>query len=119
MSKFNIFDVLKNITSVKDEMNLIGDEFNPFMINRFLSMSPSHISIASFMNRNFHIPSVMQEVFLFHLIPKKYKFFKYVKNEKIDSTAVETISNTYNLSFKKATEVLAFLNRLNNTRNGM
>lgn len=115
----NIFDVIKNITSVKREEDLGTDLFNPYMTNRFLSMSEDYIVFSVCMNRYAHMNREMQELFLFHAIPKKYNFFKYHKKEKSKAVSVTKIIEELNVSDKKALEISEFMNNLNDKKNGM
>jgi len=114
----NIFDILKNITSIKDEKDLGTEIFNPYMVLRYMSMDHNYIKYASILNRYYNIPKDQQELFLFYVIPKKYVFLKYVKKDKTKNIPLENIQNELNISVKKATEINIFLNKLSSVRNG-
>jgi hypothetical protein len=116
----NIFDVIKNLTSVKNEEDLGTEIYSPYIINRFFSMAEQYIIYAKILNRYADIPKEYQEYFLFTAVPKKYVFLKYIKKDSINRTeTIKEISEKLNLSDKKSIEVLEFLNKLNNIKNGM
>ena len=118
MSINNIFDILKNITSIKNEKDLGTEIFNPYMVSRYMSMDYNYIKYASILNRYYNIPKDQQELFLFYVIPKKYVFLKYIKKDKAKNIPIENIQNELNISTKKAQEINIFLNRLSSIRNG-
>jgi hypothetical protein len=116
----NFFDLIKNITYIKDKNDLGTKLYNCYMINRFLSMDELYIPYSVFLNRNFNIPVEYQEKLLFYVLPKKYKFFKYIKNNvKFKESSVTKIKDELNLSDKKSNEILEFMNKLNNVENGL
>jgi hypothetical protein len=116
----NIFDVIKNLTYIKNEDDLNTEFFNPYMINRYLTMDENYFIYGLLMNRYSDIPKEYQERFMFLTIPKKYTFLKYVKkNSNFKEESVQEISDKYNISLKKSVEILEFLNQLNNKKNGI
>ena len=82
--RFNIFDWIKEITHKKSEWSLFTedqkDEFNVYMINRFLSQDSNYIDIVNVVQR---IPYTEKEkIYNVYksLIPKRNIFLKYVKS---------------------------------------
>ena len=82
--RFNIFDWLKEITLKKSEWSSFTeeqkDEFNVYMINRFLSQNEYYIDIVNVVQR---IPYTEKEkIYNVYksLIPKRNVFLKYVKS---------------------------------------
>jgi len=116
----NFFDVLKNITYSKNPNDLGTSEYKPYMVNRYLSMHKNYFFFAELMNNNLYLLlKEYQELLLFYIIPKKWVFFKYIKSDKRKKVnGFEEIQNKFNLSNQKTNEVIAFLNRLNNARDG-
>jgi hypothetical protein len=115
----NIFDVIKNVTSIKNESDLGTELYSPYIINRFFSMDEKYIVYAKILNRYPDIPKEYQEMFLFTAVPKKYVFLKYIKKDGANRTEViKEISDKLNLSEKKSTEILEFMNKLNSIKNG-
>lgn len=116
----NIFDVIKNLTYIKNENDLGTNLFNAYMINRYMSMEENYFIYALTMNRYFYIPLEYQEYFLYLTIPKRYVFLKYIKNKnKFNEGTQKDIQEKFNLSDKKTTELLEFMNKLNNIKNGV
>ena len=81
---FNIFDWLKEITLKKSDWNTFTDEqkeqFIPYMVNRFLSMSPEYVDIVNIVQK---IPYTEKErIYKVYksLIPKKNIYLKYIKS---------------------------------------
>ena len=82
--RFNIFDWLKEITLKKSKWSSFTeeqkDEFNVYMINRFLSQNEYYIDIVNVVQR---IPYTEKEkIYNVYksLIPKRNVFLKYVKS---------------------------------------
>ena len=82
--RFNIFDWLKEITLKKSEWSSFTeeqkDEFNVYMINRFLSQNEYYIDIVNVVQR---IPYTEKEkIYNVYksLIPTRNLFLKYVKS---------------------------------------
>ena len=117
----NLFDVLKNVTDIKDESGLGSDKYNSYMINRFLSMRLSHVQYAALLNRLWDIPKEYQEIFAFHLIPKGRVFFKYIKKNtdgRDYKDQKDQLMTEHQCSERKAEEMINFYNLLRNKKNG-
>lgn len=117
----NFFDTLKNITEEKD-INALGTKhFSPYMMNRFLSMKSDYLYFANLMNRYYDIPKEYQEILLFHLLPKKRVFLKYIKDSAKNNLKElkEKIIKEHQCSEKKAEEIIYFYNKLQDKRNGL
>ena len=108
----NIFDHLKNITTTKGPY--LGDEgWNNWMINRYLSMDPDYCEVVNYVQKN---TWQMKGEYLYNLyrdlIPKQYKFLKYIKakNKKEYKTEeVEAVAIYFEISKKEAKECIDVL----------
>ena len=105
-SDLKIFDILNDISYTKS--GTINEDtisqYNPYMVNRWLSMSIDTIMYAQEMNCNSHLPKDMQYDYYFHAIKKNKRFFKYIKHTKQD--LIDVISEYHGCSDKKAKELL-------------
>jgi hypothetical protein len=107
-----LFDHLTNITSKKGEY--LGDEgWNNYMINRFLSMDPDYVEVVNIVQKN---TWQMKGEYLYNLyrdlIPKQYKFLKYIKSStKSDYNVeeVEAVQQYFEVSKKQAKEYINLL----------
>ena len=108
----NIFDHLKNITTQKGPY--LGDEgWNNYMINRFLSMDPDYVEVVNIVQKN---TWQMKGEYLYNLyrdlIPKQYKFLKYIKSaHKSDYAAeeIEAVQLYFEVSKKEAKQYIDML----------
>jgi hypothetical protein len=105
-SDLKIFDILNDISYTKT--GTINEDaisqYNPYMVNRWLSMSIDTIMYAQEMNCNAHLPKDMQYDYYFHAIKKNKRFFKYIKHTKQD--LIDVIAEYHGCSDKKAKELL-------------
>jgi hypothetical protein len=107
-----IFDHLKNITTTKGEY--LGDEgWNNWMINRYLSMDSDYCEVVNLVQKN---TWQMKGEYLYNLyrdlIPKQYKYLKYVKSTKKKDyklEEVEAIQAYFEVSKKEAKEYINML----------
>lgn len=116
----NIFDVIKNLTSIKNKKDLNTNLYSPYIINRYLTMNNNYFIYGFILNRIAHIPKEYQELFLFYAIPKKYVFLKYIKDKKKKdlSIRIKEIQDELNCSINKALSIIEFENKLNDAENG-
>jgi hypothetical protein len=107
-----LFDHIKNITTNKGPY--LGDEgWNNWMINRFLSMDPDYCEVVNIVQKN---TWQMKGENLYNLykdlIPKQYKYLKYIKaSKKIDykPEEVEAVQVYFEVSKKEAKEYINML----------
>jgi hypothetical protein len=108
----NIFDHLKNTTTNKGPY--LGDEgWNNWMINRYLSMDPDYCEVVNIVQKN---TWQMKGEYLYNLykdlIPKQYKYLKYMKpskkkDYKVDQ--IEAVAAYYEVSKKEAKQYIDML----------
>ena len=108
----NIFDHIKNITTNKGPY--LGDEgWNNWMINRYLSMDQDYVEVVNIVQKN---TWQMKGEYLYNLykdlIPKQYKFLKYIKPTKkveYNQEEVDAVSTYFEISKKQAKEYISML----------
>lgn len=108
----DIFSHIKNITTHKGEY--LGDEgFNNWMINRFLSMDPDYCELVNLIQKNTwmmegkHLYKIYKD-----LIPKQYKFLKYIKSsnkKSYEESELEAVQFYFQVSSKRAKEYIEML----------
>ena len=109
----NLFDWLNQITYYKQPWNTFTDEdkneFNTYMIHRFVSMNSNYIDIVNLIQRYPDCSKKNVYQFYCNLLPKQKAFFKYIKSGiKNDlETIIDNIkswfqeSEDYNTEFTK------------------
>jgi len=108
-----IFDWLNEITSTKRPWNEFTDDakesFNPYMINRFISMKRDYIDIVNIAQK-YTLPKGKLYEFYCGLLPKSKSFFRYVKSTKsINQDQVNALSKYYMCSTREIIDVLPLL----------
>ena len=109
-----LFDHIKNITTTKGVY--LGDEgWNNWMINRFLSMDPSYCEVVNIVQKN---TWQMKGENLYNLykdlIPKQYKYLKYIKAfKKVDykPEEIEAVQSYFEISKKEAKEYINMIDK--------
>lgn len=107
----NPFDFLNSINTSKQ--NLIRDEgrgaseYAPYLMNKGLSQFADTIMHANEMNTRWHMDKQMQYEFLLHSVRPRKRVSKWAKKE--DAEVVQTISELFGCSIKKAEEVRCIL----------
>lgn len=100
------------INSIQTEKNyVLSDEtekdYNQFVINRGLSFGADTIIYGNEMNSRPHLTAKMQYDFLFYGIPKRKRYNKWIKADKIDN--IDIITEYYECSDVRAKEILGLL----------
>ena len=117
--QFNIFGWLKEITLNKSNWSSFTDEqkeqFIPYMVNRFLSMSPDYIDIVNIAQK---IPYTEKEKIYNtykNLIPKKNIYLKYIKSSTptYPQKLLEYVANFAECSQKEAKEYIPLIGKDN------
>ena len=113
----NIFDTIKRITLTKDDWKNIPEEeknnFNNWMCNRILSMDQDYCEVVNIVQKN---TWQMKGEYLYNLykdlIPKQYKFLKYIKPTKkieYNQDEVDAVASYFEVSKKQAKEYISML----------
>ena len=81
-----LFDYLKALTERNEFLDFDNEEvrkgYQPFMINRFISMAEVFTQVVNEINRFSDIPKETHFRFFFSVLPKRRQFFKYIKKPK-------------------------------------
>ena len=113
----NIFEWLEHLTYKKSSYNSFEEKswenFNAYMVHRFVSMYEGYIDIANIAQR-FH-PTDKRGIYNFYceILPKKKMFLRYIKS-KIKTSPKEVkqyISNYYKCSLDEANEYITLLDK--------
>lgn len=114
-----LLDHLNNITYKKISWENLEDSdkksFNPYMINRFLSMEIGYIEIVNFFQKYIYNLSnkTIYKLYL-NFFPKKRLYNKYIsktKENKYDDRIYEVIQLRYNVSKQRADEYIQLLSK--------
>ena len=104
----SIFNFIDAITYTKQDLTKHPDFqklYNPFMIDRWLSMNKSTLNAAFYADQILSIPKENHFKFLQNTIAEEKVWLSYEKrNREYDD--LEVISNYYNVSFEEAKEIL-------------
>ena len=111
--KLTIFDFMNSLTNDKQDRTqdpCFEKEYNPFMMNRWLSMHKHTFWPAYFADQVRGMSKKNHFYFLRELIDKKKVFIQYKKGKKSDKQS-KIIMEYYNVGFEEAEEIL---NQLDN-----
>ena len=104
------FDYIKAINYTKEQMivdDISEKDYNPFIVNRGLSMGIDTVLQANEMNMRHGLPKRLQFDFLLNSISKRKRFDKWQKADK--SEDLEYVKAYYNYSYPKAIAALQVL----------
>lgn len=110
--KLDLFMILKDINFDKSyQLHKHVDfqkQYNDYMINSFLSMSPETVLEANCMNIHYSLPKHVKYLFLSDVIEKKNRFLKYIKSdvEKADNDMIKYMMQIYKVNKEVATNLL-------------
>jgi len=87
--------------------------FNPYLINRFISMKSENIEIVNLIQKYPNIPKKQLYNFYCNVIPKKKTFFKYIKSSKqnYNIELIELISKWFNTSIRETIDYYSLLDK--------
>jgi hypothetical protein len=111
----NLFDWLKEINYKKSPVDSFTDkdweEFNAYMIHRFLSMNPDYIELVNEVQS--FPPTEKQQIYQVYkeYIPKNNKWNKYIKStiKQRNKDLIQYLTNYFQLSTREVKEYLQFL----------
>jgi len=101
------FEIIKAISSTKENILENEKDYNGFMVNRGLSYFPDTVIYANEMNKYHHLDSRLQFDFLINIVRKRNRFSKW--NKSIESENISAIKKFYGYSNEKARDVLPLL----------
>lgn len=114
---FTVFDWVKEITERKRDWNSISDDekqsFNPWMINKCLSMYEPYIELVAYVQRYWLLtPEQLYKIYT-QYFPQQKIYYSYIKskNKKPNEELVKAISTYYQTSFREAKQYLKILSK--------
>ena len=108
-----LFDYLKALTERNDFVDFDNEEvrkdYQPYLINRFVSMAEVFIPVVNEINR-YDLPKNTHFRYMFSLLPKRKQFFPYIKKAK-DLTQTEKLilANYFEVGLKEAERYISIL----------
>ena len=113
----NIFDWLQHITLYKTPASEFTDNdwenFNSYMVHRFISMSPYYVEVADYAQSM--LPTMKKEIYNFYreMLPKKKVWLQYIKSktEAINKDLVEDIAKYYEVGAADALSYIAVMTK--------
>lgn len=114
----NIFDIATFISKEKCDISYKFKEdpqfiaqYNQFMLNRILSCDINFVYLAVIADK-LNVSDEIHYIFWHNVVEKKFRFFRYPKkNNDNNIDDIKVISNYYNVSFEKATELIELLTK--------
>jgi hypothetical protein len=109
-----LFDYLKALTERNDFLDFDNEEirkdYQPYMINRFVSMAEVFTQVVNEINK---YPDISKEThfrYLFSILPKRKQFFKYIKKTKdLSQTEKLIIANYFEVGLTDAERYINIL----------
>ena len=112
----NPFDYVSTINVSKKNMmrdsendKQAEDDYNPFIVNKALSMFPDTIEYANAVNQNYHLDNRPQYEFLINIVRKKNRFSKGGWAKPVKNETLDAICEVYNCNPQLALEYLKLL----------
>ena len=111
----NLFDILKSISLDKKDRTIEHDfskEYNPFMINRYLSMDAECLYFIEILDTyNQYIPKECQFLFMKTSLSKKNRYFKYTKKgeSEMKKEDIDDVKKYYQCNDDRAIEMLRIM----------
>lgn len=112
--KMSIFDWIKEIQTTKRPWNYFNEtdknEFNPYMVCKFLSMNPDFVQLVNFVQKIPYDKEKYYNIFK-EFIPQGYSYSPYIKSKKeeVPEIIISSITKYYECSFKEAIEYISLL----------
>ena len=113
----NIFDWLQHITLYKTPASEFTDNdwenFNSYMVHRFISMSPYYVEVADYAQSM--LPTMKKEIYNFYreMIPKRKVWLQYIKSKTkaVNKDLIEDIAKYYEVGTADATSYIAVMTK--------
>ena len=113
----NIFDWLQHITLYKTPASEFTDNdwenFNSYMVHRFISMSPYYVEVADYAQSM--LPTMKKEIYNFYreMIPKRKVWLQYIKSKTktVNRDLIEDIAKYYEVGAADATSYIAVMTK--------
>ena len=113
----NIFDWLQHITLYKTPASEFTDNdwenFNSYMVHRFISMSPYYVEVADYAQSM--LPTMKKEIYNFYreMIPKRKVWLQYIKSKTktVNKNLIEDIAKYYEVGVADATSYITVMTK--------
>ena len=113
----NIFDWLQHITLYKTPSSEFTDNdwenFNSYMVHRFISMSPYYVEVADYAQSM--LPTMKKEIYNFYreMIPKRKVWLQYIKSKTktVNKDLIEDIAKYYEVGAADATSYITVMTK--------
>ena len=113
----NIFDWLQHITLYKTPAKEFADKdwdnFNSYMVHRFISMSPYYVEVADYAQGL--MPNNKKEIYNFYkeMIPKRKVWLQYIKskNKPYNKELVKLIKEYFEVGETEASSYISILDK--------
>ena len=113
----NIFDWLQHITLYKTPASEFTDNdwenFNSYMVHRFISMSPYYVEVADYAQSM--LPTMKKEIYNFYkeMIPKRKVWLQYIKSKTktVNKNLIEDIAKYYEIGAADALSYIAVMSK--------
>lgn len=105
----NIFDIVNNISNSRSQLEFtdeIDKLYSQYLINLAFSYYSDTVLIADELNKHKTLTNQQHYEIMFNIISKRKRFSKWVKQKKHGD--VNLISEYYNISNRKALEIIRF-----------
>jgi len=110
-----LFDWLKELTGKKRDWDSFSDKeresFNPYMVNRFLSMHQPFIELVNYVQTVSYTDKKKYYTVYCNLLPKQNVWLKYIKSKMKQPTTelVEALAKIYECSTREAVNAVISL----------
>lgn len=113
MKKLTIFDHLKNLTVYKKDLNINDmSSYDPYMINRFVSMKHIFLPFVEIINRYSNLKKKVHYDYYKSILPKRNIYFQYIKKGKeYNKTEKEFVAKYFQVGMKDAEEYINILTK--------
>ena len=113
----NIFDWLQHITLYKTPASEFTDNdwenFNSYMVHRFISMSPYYVEVADYAQSM--LPTMKKEIYNFYreIIPKRKVWLQYIKSKTktVNKDLIKDIAKYYEVGAADATSYITVMTK--------
>ena len=105
LSPFEWVDSIYTNKYIMEDLN--ENQYEPYMVNKALSMGADTTLPANEMNRRYHADKRLQYDYLINKVTAKKRYNKWIKAETVE--AVESVQEYYGYSKHKALQVLPLL----------
>jgi hypothetical protein len=111
------FDILNYVTFEKKSWNSLTqeeiDSINPYLLNRYLSMSPDYLELVNYTQTIPHTEKEKYYKVYSNLIPKRKQWIKYIKssNKNESKELLEYLSKYFECSMREVKDYLKILDK--------